>query len=148
MKTNVLVTCIREKYRFTPPSGGTISVEDLWDISRSDLNVIYQGLDKELKELEAPSLMREKPKQVEELDNKIAIVEFIYETKLEEERAAHHQQQEGGRPKNVEIGEVAHDASVSGYAFEPMDPPSIRNTGRLPRKRCGGNRHIRTGRMT
>ena len=66
----------KEKYRF--PFRGNISVEDLFDLTTSQLDVVY----KELKSQD--SLLKEVSTEDKELKNKIEIVKTIFEDKKTE----------------------------------------------------------------
>lgn len=75
----------RAKYRF--PFRGQISVEDLWDLNRSQLDTVYQALNADKKASENDSLIAERTSEDEELTNKIAIVRYIFGKKQEEAEA-------------------------------------------------------------
>jgi len=70
----------RQKLRF--PFKGSITVEDLWDLSPKDLDSIYRAVSKELKSLEEDSLLEKRgsAKSVPELQ--VAIIKRVYEVKL------------------------------------------------------------------
>jgi len=64
---------------------GLITVEDLWDLSREDLDKIYQGLSSEqLKASQGSLLLEKKTAEFEVLELKLAIVKHIFDTKTEE----------------------------------------------------------------
>ena len=72
----------RKKYRF--PFKGSISVEDLWDLSMTDLDFIYKNLSSTAKaERENESLLTEK-KQDTDLENMIEIVKRVFSVKKAE----------------------------------------------------------------
>ena len=73
------------KYRYNYK--GSLQTEDLWDLGKTGLNTIYVGLKADLKETQEESLMKTVTKASKELEDKIAIVEFIYNAKEEEARA-------------------------------------------------------------
>ena len=72
----------REKYRF--PFKGMINVEDLWDLSIEDLDVVFKNLNRELKQYDEESLITSSDVRNATLLNKIAIVKHIAEFKMEE----------------------------------------------------------------
>lgn len=76
----------REKYRF--PYKGVISVEDLWDLSCDQLNVVFKSLNKEKKNVNEESLldMRQSAADVT-LTNMIDIVKYIFNAKQLEAQA-------------------------------------------------------------
>ena len=85
MKTNIFEYAVRNKLRF--PFKGMISVEDLWDLSLSNLDSIYKILNKQIKQSEEESLLTTKTDVDTELEVQIAIVKHIVSVKLEEKEA-------------------------------------------------------------
>lgn len=75
----------RNKIRF--PFKGLISVEDLWDLSLTNLDSIYKTLNKQVKQSEEESLLNTKTTVDKELDVQIAIVKHIVAVKLAEQEA-------------------------------------------------------------
>ncbi len=73
----------RGKYRFS--FRGSITVEDLWDLSPQNLDTIYKALTKELKQSQEESLLVKKTEVDAVLDDKINLVKYIVLTKLKEE---------------------------------------------------------------
>ena len=71
----------KEKYRF--PFRGNISVEDLFDLTTSQLDVVYKELKSQVKE-SSDSLLKEVSTEDKELKNKIEIVKTIFEDKKTE----------------------------------------------------------------
>ena len=76
----------RNKVRF--PFKGMISVEDLWDLSLTNLDSIYKTLNKQVKQSEEESLLSTKASVDTELEAQIAIVKHIVSIKLAEKEAA------------------------------------------------------------
>ena len=76
---------VRNKVRF--PFKGLISVEDLWDLSLTNLDSIYKTLNKQIKQSEEESLLNTKTTVDKELDVQIAIVKHIVTVKLAEQEA-------------------------------------------------------------
>ena len=72
----------RNKVRF--PFKGMISVEDLWDLSLTNLDSIYKTLNKQVKQSEEESLLSTKASVDTELEVQIAIVKHIVSVKLAE----------------------------------------------------------------
>ena len=75
----------RNKVRF--PFKGMISVEDLWDLSLTNLDSIYKTLNKQIKQSEEESLLSTKASVDTELEVQIAIVKHIVSVKLAEKEA-------------------------------------------------------------
>lgn len=76
----------RNKVRF--PFKGMISVEDLWDLSLTNLDSIYKTLNKQVKQSEEESLLSTKASVDTELEVQIAIVKHIVSVKLAEKEAS------------------------------------------------------------
>ena len=83
--TNIFEYAVRNKVRF--PFKGMISVEDLWDLSLTNLDSIYKTLNKEVKQSEEESLLATKTNVDTELEVQVAIVKHIVSIKLEEQEA-------------------------------------------------------------
>jgi len=72
----------RKKLRFN--YHGSISVEDLWDLSVEDLDDMYGLLRTEQKETSTESLLKSKRLAGTNLDLRINLVKHVVETKLQE----------------------------------------------------------------
>lgn len=72
---------IRNKYRF--PYKGMITIEDLWDLNFTALDNIYKSLNSEKKQEGEDSLITPVVANTE-IENKIAIVKYVYEVKKAE----------------------------------------------------------------
>ena len=83
--TNIFEYAARNKVRF--PFKGLISVEDLWDLSVTNLDFVYKTLNKQMKQAEEESLLATKTSVDTELEVQIAIVKHIVSVKLEEQKA-------------------------------------------------------------
>ena len=83
---NIFEYASRNKVRF--PFKGMISVEDLWDLSLTNLDSIYKTLNKQVKQSEEESLLSTKASVDTELEVQIAIVKHIVSVKLTEKEAA------------------------------------------------------------
>ena len=83
---NIFEFASRNKVRF--PFKGMISVEDLWDLSLTNLDSIYKTLNKQVKQSEEESLLSTKASVDTELEVQIAIVKHIVSVKLAEKEAA------------------------------------------------------------
>ena len=83
---NIFEFATRNKVRF--PFKGMISVEDLWDLSLTNLDSIYKTLNKQVKQSEEESLLNTRAKVDTELDVQIEIVKHIVSVKLEEKENA------------------------------------------------------------
>lgn len=83
--TNIFEYAVRNKVRF--PFKGMISVEDLWDLSLTNLDSIYKILNKQVKQSEEESLLTTKTSVDTELEVQTAIVKYIVSVKLAEQEA-------------------------------------------------------------
>lgn len=79
---NVFEIATRNKYRF--PYKGQISVEDMWDLSVTELDKIFKMLNKQIKTAQEESLLETKTKEDEAIENQIAIVRHIVSIKQKE----------------------------------------------------------------
>lgn len=79
---NIFETATRNKYRF--PYRGQISVEDMWDLSVTELDKIFKTLNKQAKTAQEESLLETKTKEDETIENQIAIVRHIVFVKQKE----------------------------------------------------------------
>lgn len=82
---NIFEYAVRNKVRF--PFKGMISVEDLWDLSLTNLDSIYKTLNKQVKQSEEESLLSTKTNADTELAVQIDIVKHIVSVKLAEQEA-------------------------------------------------------------
>lgn len=76
---------VRNKLRF--PFKGSISVEDLWDLSAKNLDTVFKTLNSQIKQASEESLLSAKTKEDEILDIQVAIVKYIFNVKTEEASA-------------------------------------------------------------
>ena len=82
---NIFEYVTRNKVRFS--FRGMISVEDLWDLSLTNLDSIYKELNKQSKQSEEESLLNIKTQEDELLNVQIEIVKHIVSVKLAEKEA-------------------------------------------------------------
>lgn len=82
---NIFEYATRNKVRFS--FRGLISVEDLWDLSLTNLDSIYKELNKQSKQSEEESLLNIKTQKDELLNVQIEIVKHIVSVKLAEKEA-------------------------------------------------------------
>lgn len=82
---NIFEYATRNKVRFS--FRGLISVEDLWDLSLTNLDSIYKELKKQSKQSEEESLLNIKTQEDEFLNVQIEIVKYIVSVKLAEKEA-------------------------------------------------------------
>lgn len=72
---------IASKMKFRFPYKGLITTEDLWDLSVSQLDVVYKTLNKDVKQSQEDSLLCDAHVEDIELRTKIEIVKHIFNVK-------------------------------------------------------------------
>ena len=77
---------VRNKFRF--PFRGTISTEDLWDLSVQQLDEIFKTLKSQEKKAQEESLLNVRTPEDTVLETKIEIIQYIVGVKLEEANQA------------------------------------------------------------
>lgn len=82
---NLFEGAARAKYRF--PFKGSITTEDLWDLSLQDLDRIFKTMNAEVKQTQEESLLKVKDEHSEILERKIEIVKHIVAVKQAEAEA-------------------------------------------------------------
>lgn len=82
---NIFEIATREKYRFFYK--GSLSVEDLWVLSVTELDSIFKELNSRLKEAQEESLLDIKSKKDAEIEIRIEIVKHIVKVKLDEAKS-------------------------------------------------------------
>ena len=109
---------VRNKVRF--PFKGLISVEDLWDLTPTNLDSIYKALNKQVKQSEEESLLNTTSVNTE-LEVQIAIVKHIVSVKLAEqearEKAVAKKEQ---KQKIMEIIAAKQDESLHSASIEEL----------------------------
>jgi hypothetical protein len=110
----------RNKMRF--PFRGMISVEDLWDLSLTNLDSVFKTLNAEAKKSEEESLLETKSKENEELSNKIEIVKYIVNIKLEEKKTRENARKNAEmKQRLLEIKAKRQDAALENMSDEDLD---------------------------
>lgn len=116
---NLFEIATRSKYRFAT-NKGSLSVEDLWDLSSTQLDAIYRAMTKELREQGGESLMQ-KDNDNTVLADKIEIIKHIFLVKQEEiaaRKAA--EENRNKRQRIMEILEQKRDASLQNMSEEDL----------------------------
>lgn len=82
---NTIIFEMASQFKFRYPYKGLITTEDLWDLSTSQLDVVYRNLSKELKAIDEDSLIytrsADEGVKANELKNKIEVVKYIFNQK-------------------------------------------------------------------
>ena len=109
----------RKKYRF--PFRGSITSEDLWDLSLAKLDTVYKTLSKEAKtEKEEESLMDGK-KEDQDLLNKLDIVKHVFNVKkTEAEAEANAIEKKRQKERLLELIAKKQDAALADKSVEEL----------------------------
>ncbi|QEG13637.1 hypothetical protein MARVELLAND_114 [Bacillus phage vB_BspM_MarvelLand] len=75
----------RTKMRF--PYRGVISVEDLWDLTPTQLDSVFKTLNAQLKQVSEESLLQTKTAADKAVELQVEIVKYIYSVKVAEKEA-------------------------------------------------------------
>lgn len=105
MNTNIFKNATKKKYRFN--FRGVCTVEDLWDLSVENLDMIYKSLKKQQKENDGESLLTTVTKEDKALAEKIEIVKEIVVDKLAAAEKARNAAKK--RAENQRILEIIAD---------------------------------------
>lgn len=117
---NLFESATRSKMRF--PFKGMISVEDLWDLSLTNLDSVFKTLNAEAKKSEEESLLNTKSKEDEEISNKIEIVKYIVSMKLDEKKKREDAKKNAEmRQRLLEIKAKRQDAALENMSDEDLD---------------------------
>lgn len=109
----------RNKIRFD--YRGSISVEDLWDLSVEELDIIYKNLMTKKKASETESLLSEK-KTSPVLETKIEIVKYIFGVKIDEEKAAEQRAENAAKKQKIlAILAKKQDAELENKSAEELE---------------------------
>lgn len=117
---NMFEKGLRSKVRFN--YRGMCTIEDLYDLTRSNLNGIFVALKKQQNDKQAESLLNKKTKEDELLDLKIAIVKHVFEVKsqeMEERRQA--AQKAALKQKLLGIKADRQDAALDKLSDEDLN---------------------------
>ena len=110
---------VRNKYRF--PFKGSITVEDLWDLSMSDLDKVYKALNAQKKQSEEDSLLTTRNAESAELQTKIDIVKYIYSEKVvEKENREKAAENRAKRQRIMEILANKQDAALENMSEDEL----------------------------
>ena len=109
----------REKLRF--PYKGMISVEDLWDVTVTELDSIFKQLNSQVKMAQEESLLSIKSPEDEILRVKIEIVKHIVAVKLAEAEARKQEKtRKEEKQKILAIISEKQDQALHGKTVEEL----------------------------
>lgn len=117
---NLFEVATRANYQF--PFRGMINVIDLWDLSLTNLDSVFKTLNAEVKKFEEESLLYTKSKEDEEISNKIEIVKYIVNVKLNEKKKKENDIKNAEtRQKLLEIKAKRQNAALENMSDEELD---------------------------
>ena len=111
---------IASKGKFRFPYNGSITVEDLFDLNKNQLNSVYRTL-KSMVKSEEVTLLEVPTKEDEELSVKIEIVESIFNTKVVvENMALQAKETHAKKQKIMEIIGKKQDQTLEDTSVEEL----------------------------
>lgn len=117
---NLFEVATRANYQF--PFRGMINVIDLWNLSLTNLDSVFKSLNAEVKKFEEESLLHTKSKEDEEISNKIEIVKYIVNVKLNEKKKRENDIKNAEtRQKLLEIKAKRQNAALENMSDEELD---------------------------
>ncbi len=109
------------KLRFKT-SIGSLSTEDLWDLTLPSLDALAKSLNKEVKEESEESFIKSKSKANEILELKFEIVKHVIKVKLEEAEAKKTLAEKKARKAYItEILNKKKDEALSSKSIEELE---------------------------
>jgi hypothetical protein len=98
-----------------------ISVEDLWDLSISDIDKVYTSINHALKATKDEGLLVKKDEKIETMELQLGIIKHVYETKTAEakQRVAEYEKKEKLR-RIDEIITKKQDSELEGKTIEEL----------------------------
>ena len=118
--SNMFEFATRNKLRF--PFKGSISVEDLWDLSFANLDEVFKALKERLKKVNEESLLASKSKEEEVLEIQVEIVKYIFQTKKAEADARVLEREKKEKlQKLLKIKEEKQNKALLDMSLEDLD---------------------------
>lgn len=119
-REEMFIKASREKMRF--PFKGLATVEDLWDLSVTELDKIYKSLNAKAKQAQEESLLEVKASEDETLTAQIEIIKYISSVKLEEKKAAEMaKERKEQKQKIMSILASKQDEALQGKSIEELE---------------------------
>lgn len=116
---NLFEVATKNKMRF--PYRGSISVEDLWDLSLTALDSVFKTLNAQVKQSKEESLLSTKSKEDEVLENQIEIVKHIVSVKLAEKAAREDAlEKKEKKQKIMQIMATKQDEALQNASMEDL----------------------------
>lgn len=119
--SNVNLFEVATKTRMRFPYKGSISVEDLWDLSLTALDSVFKTLNAQVKQSKEESLLSTKSKEDEVLENQIEIVKYIVFVKLAEKEAREDAlEKKEKKQKIMQIMTTKQDEALQNASMEDL----------------------------
>lgn len=119
-REEMFIKASREKMRF--PYKGLATVEDLWELSVTELDKIYKSLNAKTKQAQEESLLEVKTSEDETLTAQIEIIKHIVSVKLEEKKAAKMaKERKEQKQKIMSILASKQDEALQGKSIEELE---------------------------
>ena len=119
--SNVNLFEVATKTRMRFPYKGSISVEDLWDLSLTALDSVFKTLNAQVKQSKEESLLSMKSKEDEVLENQIEIVKYIVSVKLDEKAAREDAlEKKEKKQKIMQIMATKQDEALQNASMEDL----------------------------
>lgn len=116
---NIFEFASRHRLRFSYK--GSISTEDLWNLSLTELDSIFKMLNKQFKTSQEESLLETKSKENKDLEVKIAIVKYIVAAKQKEaEEKLQAEERKKRKQKIMEVMEARKDKKLEEMSDEEL----------------------------
>jgi len=111
----------RNKTRFTSPQGA-LSVEELWDLPLTKLNIVAQHIHREIKVGEEESFIATRSTNDDVLEQKLDIVKHIIKVRLEENATALDAKKDAAkREKILGLIEKKKDEDLGDLSVEELE---------------------------
>lgn len=116
----LFIEATKKNYQF--PFRGMINVIDLWELSVQNLDLVFKSLNADYKKSEEESLLSAQTKESEELSEKIEIVKYIVNEKLDEKKAKEDAKKNREmKQRLLEIKAKRQDAALEGLSDAELD---------------------------
>ena len=99
MENKMFEIATRKKLRFN--FKGLKSVEELWDLSLTDLDSIFKGLNSEFKKSQEESFLETKSEEDKLVELKIQIIKYIVNVKKEEKAAKQNAKENAAKKQQI-----------------------------------------------
>lgn len=110
----------RKKFRF--PYKGTVSVEDLWDLSVRELDGIFKTLNAKVKQANEESLLTVRSTADTDMQTMIDIVKHIVDVKLAEQAARELAADKRAKKQRImEIMSQKQDADLQNKSMDELE---------------------------